>query len=110
MHEAGQAATDDTAREIARTPIGQRRRARGIRVRHGDACPDAANHTPSPDGYLAWHAWAARMGQGHRQVTCAVCGLYAVWIRRGTNERVTERVMFEQGCLTCRPAASGEEV
>jgi hypothetical protein len=26
-------------------------------------CPNAANHTDGPAGYLAWHAWADAMGR-----------------------------------------------
>lgn len=43
-------------------------------------CPNAANHTPDPEGYLQWHAWAARMARTHRQVQCADCGRLAIWI------------------------------
>lgn len=40
-----------------------------------------ADHTPCPEGYLAWHAWAGRMSRtGHRQVKCPGCGLWAIWL------------------------------
>lgn len=38
------------------------------------------DHTLAPAGYLAWHDWAKRMSRTHRQVRCAGCGLYAIWI------------------------------
>jgi hypothetical protein len=43
-------------------------------------CKNAANHTPSPEGYVARHAWAdamlkARWSQGR----CRDCGTYAIW-------------------------------
>lgn len=38
-------------------------------------------HTPGqPDGYMQWHAWAERMSKTNRQIKCAFCGLYQVWI------------------------------
>ena len=36
-------------------------------------------HTPSPEGYMQWHAWAARMNRTHRQIKCEGCGLWAIW-------------------------------
>lgn len=43
-------------------------------------CPNAAAHTPEPKGYLAWHAWAARMAETHHQIRCSGCGRYAIWV------------------------------
>ncbi len=43
-------------------------------------CPNAAGHTPCPEGYVAWHAWAGRMAQKHGQRRCAGCDLYVIWI------------------------------
>lgn len=43
-------------------------------------CPDECEpHTPSPDGYLQWHAWAQRMAETHINRQCKGCGLWAVW-------------------------------
>lgn len=36
-------------------------------------------HTPSPDGYIAWHEWAERKAETHEQERCPVCGLWAIW-------------------------------
>jgi len=36
-------------------------------------------HTPDPDGYLQWHAWAERMAATHVQRQCKGCGLWAIW-------------------------------
>lgn len=44
-------------------------------------CPNAAEHVDGPSGYLAWHAWAARMARtGHAQRKCPGCGLYKIWL------------------------------
>ena len=46
-------------------------------------------HTPHPEGYIQHAAWAERMLRTHRQVRCAWCGLWAVWIpkrRKVTNK------------------------
>jgi hypothetical protein len=45
----------------------------------GYPCDD---HMDGPDGYLAWHDWAKRMGQTHYQLRCGGCGLYKIWIRK----------------------------
>lgn len=45
-------------------------------------CPSFHDHTPSPDGYIQWHAWAKRMGRTHRQIRCTGCGLWAIWLPR----------------------------
>jgi hypothetical protein len=47
-------------------------------------CPERANHTPHPSGYLAHAEWAERMLTTHEQRQCAVCGLWAVWVPRRT--------------------------
>ena len=47
-----------------------------------ETCPNAAKHTPAPEGYLAWYAWAERKAKTHRQVRCAGCGLFALWVRK----------------------------
>lgn len=47
-----------------------------------DACPHP--HTPCPDGYLDWHLWAEEMRRTHVQARCPGCGLWALWVPRGT--------------------------
>ena len=47
-----------------------------------EECPNRAEHTPSPRNYMDWHAWAARMGRTHDQLTCEGCGLFVIWRRR----------------------------
>jgi len=39
-------------------------------------------HTPCPEGYLEWHAWAEQMGRTHDQKQCPECGRYAIWEKR----------------------------
>lgn len=43
-------------------------------------CLNAQNHTPAPPGYIAWHAWAERMGKTHNQVRCLFCNRYEIWV------------------------------
>jgi hypothetical protein len=42
-------------------------------------CPNAEDHTQSPEGYIQWHAWAKDMAKTHRQRRCSGCGLYVIW-------------------------------
>jgi hypothetical protein len=49
-----------------------------------DTCPNLAEHTPQPSGYLAWHDWARRMAKTHRQKRCKGCNLYAIWVPKTT--------------------------
>lgn len=43
-------------------------------------CPNAARHTPMPEGYMAWHSVAEdRDKAGQRQEKCLGCGLFAIW-------------------------------
>lgn len=37
-------------------------------------------HTPQPEGYREWHAWAERMSKTHRQVQCPNCGKWSIWL------------------------------
>lgn len=37
-------------------------------------------HTPSPEGYIQFHAWAEKKSKTHRQIRCPVCGLWAIWV------------------------------
>ena len=54
-------------------------------------CPNKANHTPGPDAYLEWHAWATKMKQTHKQERCPQCGLYLIWTpRNGQPEDAVE--------------------
>jgi len=46
------------------------------------ACPNIADHTPSPRGYVEWHGWAARMQRTHVTRRCPGCGLYKIWVPR----------------------------
>jgi hypothetical protein len=34
-------------------------------------CPNAANHTPAPTGYLEWQDWAAKKAKTHKQINHA---------------------------------------
>lgn len=45
----------------------------------GPLCLHFEDHTPCPEGYLQWHAWAETMSKTHRQEKCGGCGLYAIW-------------------------------
>lgn len=37
-------------------------------------------HTPCPEGYLQWHAWADAASKTHAQVKCPCCGRWSVWL------------------------------
>lgn len=50
------------------------------------ACPQAANHTPAPTDYHAWHAWADTMVHTHDQERCPGCGLWLIWTPRAAEE------------------------
>jgi hypothetical protein len=43
-------------------------------------CPHFEDHTPRPEGYLAWHAWAKDMAKSHHQLKCIGCGRYSIWV------------------------------
>lgn len=48
-----------------------------------EECPDAARHTPVPDGYLARAADAERRtALGQRQTQCPACKLWTIWRTR----------------------------
>ena len=51
-----------------------------------EECPNIANHTECPDGYIARQEWAYRKGRRHKPVRCLVCGLWAIWVRRPKGE------------------------
>jgi hypothetical protein len=42
-------------------------------------CPQRELHTEGPRGYVAWHAWADRVGPRYSQQRCPGCGLYFIW-------------------------------
>ena len=48
------------------------------------SCPNEANHTPAPTGYLPYAAWADRMHRTHKQQKCPGCGLYVIWVPKET--------------------------
>lgn len=50
-----------------------------VKFKSADLCPDVATHTPSPDGYLQWHAWAEQKAKTHRQSRCPTCGFWSIW-------------------------------
>jgi hypothetical protein len=43
-------------------------------------CPNRAKHTPCPDGYVAWHEWAAKKARTHRQTRCTGCDRLSIWV------------------------------
>ena len=53
---------------------------RRVRMDTEQPCPNNANHTPSPAGYLAWFKWAEKMMQTHDQTICPGCGLWKLWV------------------------------
>lgn len=56
--------------------------ARAAREYAAEDCPDAAAHTTSPRGYLAWHEWAEKKQRTHVQVRCQTCGKWAIWVKK----------------------------
>ena len=42
-------------------------------------CPHIEDHTPAPEGYFQWHAWAKDMAKTHRSRRCPGCNLYNIW-------------------------------
>lgn len=54
-------------------------------------CAQGEGHTPSPEGYLAWHEWAAEKAKTHRQVRCPECGLWAIWVPIEITDEMVER-------------------
>lgn len=46
-------------------------------------CPDKEKfHTPCPETYRAWHAWAEAHTKTHRPTKCPTCGFWSVWVRK----------------------------
>lgn len=42
-------------------------------------CPDVANHTPVPDGYVEYADWADEHRETHVQRQCPTCGFWSIW-------------------------------
>lgn len=55
-------------------------------------CPHFEDHTPCPEGYTQWHAWAETMSTTHKQRKCPGCGLYVVW----TPKKPTRRALISE--------------
>lgn len=56
-------------------------------------CPNLEDHAQQPEGYIAWHLWAAEMSKTHKQRKCAGCGTFAIWEQhtdRASNARRAE--------------------
>lgn len=45
-----------------------------------ELCPNVYDHTPCPDGYVQWHAWAKKMCRTHKQEKCSGCGRLSIWV------------------------------
>jgi hypothetical protein len=53
-------------------------------------CPQVDQHTPAPDGYVAWHEWAEEMhAKGYRTKRCPGCGLYKIWTPKAVDPTPT---------------------
>lgn len=52
----------------------------GLLLKNIDDCPDIKEHTLCPTGYTAWHEWAEKMSETHRNIRCKGCGYWAIWI------------------------------
>lgn len=63
-------------------------------VMEGD-CPNKANHTPMPVGYIARQEWAKKMAKTHTQITCQACGMYAIWLPKAEAKRELARRLAE---------------
>ena len=72
-------------------------------------CPNNANHTPMPIGYVARQEWAERMARTHTQITCESCGLWAIWLPHMEAERVLDerRERAIEADRKCREAKEG---
>lgn len=53
---------------------------------NSEECPNIANHTRCPDGYVARADWAYRKGRRHKVIQCPECGLWVIWRRRHKDE------------------------
>ena len=43
-----------------------------------EQCPNRANHTEGPGGYIAWHMWAEKVSKTHDQSVCPGCGFWLI--------------------------------
>ena len=62
--------------------MSKRKRPEPLSLADRQPCSDS--HTPSPPGYLDWHAWAERMAKTHKQQRCPECNLWAIWVPKQT--------------------------
>jgi DNA-directed RNA polymerase subunit RPC12/RpoP len=47
-----------------------------------ETCPDRAQHTSDPAGYIAWHERAEKKAKTHDQHQCPTCGYRVIWKRK----------------------------
>ena len=69
-------------------------------------CPNQAEHTPHPTGYLGWWSWAERMNRTHGQRQCTGCGRWAIWYPRAEGELA---LCWGCGEAKVNPALFGED-
>ncbi len=50
-------------------------------------CPNAKNHSQSPELYLDWMSWAEKMSKTHKQVRCPGCGLFKMWVPKAKRKK-----------------------
>jgi hypothetical protein len=48
-------------------------------------------HTPCPEGYSQWHAWAEQKSKTHVQHRCPNCGLWSIWKRKPQHNTETSK-------------------
>jgi hypothetical protein len=65
-------------------------------MKDSENCSRADQHTPAPEGYMAWQDWARRMSKTHTQVICDGCLKYKIWIPKD----VAPQPVIET-CATC---------
>lgn len=72
-------------------------------------CPNAAQHTPQPRAYVAWHLWAEQMGRTHDQTRCPDCGLFQIWMLRPDAPDLppVEYRLEHKDCMCCDGEALG---
>lgn len=49
-----------------------------------DRQPCVDQHTPTPSGYLSFFEWVEKQARTHRNECCPACGLWAIWVPKGT--------------------------
>lgn len=62
----------------------------------GKLCPYFEDHTPAPEGYLNWHAWAKTMSKTHKQRKCPGCDRFEIWEPKAVRAILQEQ-QHEQG-------------